>query len=453
MKKIEFSATQMILLGFLFTIVLGACVLCLPVCSASGEGTPFLDALFTATTSVCVTGLIVVDTYAHWSFFGQFVILMLVQIGGLGVVSITTGALLLVGGRVSLKHRLLIGNAFNLDTLSGMVRFLKKMIKGTFFVEGIGAICYAFVFVPQLGLKKGIWASVFGGVSAFCNAGMDVLGVDSLSQYVSHPWINIVTMLLIFLGGLGFVVWWDIIEVLKRAKNKEIPKRWIWRKCTLHTKLVLVSTAVLLIGGAVLVFLLEYRNPATLGSLSLGDKLMAAVFQSVTVRTAGFFTISQKGLREATVLVCMVLMFIGGSPSGTAGGVKTTTIAVIFAAALSIIRGKEEAEAFRRSIPLKTIRKALAVSLVSLFVFLAGTTALLAVTDANLADAAFEIASAAATTGLTRDFTQTLNAVGKLIVIVCMYLGRIGPISLAIAIQAKKKHGLAVYAKEDVTVG
>ncbi len=453
MKTKELSTTQVILLGFLLTIIIGALILSLPVCSASGEGTPLIDALFTATTSVCVTGLVVVDTYAHWSFFGQLVILILAQIGGLGVVSITTSVMLMMGQRVSLKDRLLIESAFNLSTLKGLVKFLKKIIKGTFIVEGIGAICYAFVFVPELGWKKGIWASIFNGVSAFCNAGMDVIGADSLAPYVSNPWINFVTMTLIILGGLGFVVWWDMIRVIQMVKNKEIPKQWMFQRCTLQTKIVLTMTAALILGGAVCVFLLEYNNPETLGTLSFGDKILASLFQSVTTRTAGFFTISQKGLRDATALVCIMLMFIGGSPSGTAGGVKTTTIALILIAAMSIIKGTEEAEIFKRSIPLKTIRKALAVVLISFLALLGGTIALSVVSGGSLTDVAFEMTSAVATVGLTRGFTASLNTAGKLIVIVGMYLGRIGPISLAIAIQSKRKNALASFAEEDVAVG
>ena len=453
MKKKELSTTQIILLGFLCAIIIGTVLLSLPICSASGKGTPFIDALFTSTTSICVTGLVTLDTYAHWSFFGQFIILLLAQIGGLGVVSITTGVMLVIGQKVSLKDRLLIESAFNLSSLKGIIRFFKRIIIGTFLVEGIGAICYAFVFVPEFGWKKGIWASIFNGVSAFCNAGMDVIGANSLAPYVSNVWINIVTMILIILGGLGFVVWWDIIRVFKLVKNKKLPLKWMFNKCTLQTKIVLTMTLVLILSGAICIFVLEYHNPETLGTLSFGDKILASFFQSVTTRTAGFFTISQKGLRDSTILICLVLMFIGGSPSGIAGGVKTTTIALLLIATKSIITGTEEAEIFNRSIPLKTIRKALAVVLISFLSLWIGTVALLAVSGGSLSDVAFEMTSAVATVGLTRGFTSSLNTIGKLIVIVGMYLGRIGPISLAIAIQGKKKKGLASFAKEDVTVG
>ncbi len=453
MKKKELSTTQIILLGFLLTIIIGTILLSTPFVTVSGQPTPVIDALFTATTSVCVTGLVVVDTYAHWNFWGQLIILILAQIGGLGVVSITTGAMLIIGQRVSLKGRLLLGNAFNLDTLSGLIVFFKKIILGTFIVEALGAVGYAMVFVPQFGWEKGIWASVFNGVSAFCNAGMDVVAPDSLAQYVSNPWINFVTIMLIVLSGLGFVVWWDLIKVIKLVKEKEIPLKWAFRKCTLHTKIVLTMTGILLFGGAAVILILEYYNPLTLGALSFGDKLMAALFQSVTTRTAGFFTIPQQNFKDASILVCIIMMFIGGSPSGTAGGVKTTTVAVILIAAMSIIKGTEEAESFRRAIPLKTIRKAMAVVLVSFTVLLTGTIMLSAVTGGNFVDVIFEVASAVGTVGLTRGFTATMNTAGKVIIIICMYLGRIGPISLAIAIQSKKRRGLASYAEEDVTVG
>ncbi len=453
LKKKELSTTQIILLGFLFAIVIGTVLLSLPISSASGQATPLIDALFTATTSVCVIGLVAVDTHLHWSFFGQAVILILIQIGGIGVVSITTGAMLLMGQKVTLKHQLLIGNAFNLDTLSDLVSFLKKIFKGTFIVEIIGAICYAFVFVPQFGWKKGIWYSVFNGVSAFCNSGMDILGADSLTQYISNPWINVVTMVLAVLGGLGFVVWWDVIKVICMAKKKEIPKRWIFRRCTLHTKIVLSTTIALIAGGAICVFLFEYSNPATLGNLSTGDKIMAALFQSVTTRTAGFYTISQKGLRDTTALVSMILMFIGGSPSGTAGGVKTTTVVILIVAAISMIKGQEEVVLFNRAIPVKTIRKALAEALLSFFVCLAGALAILIVTQGSLTDVMFEMIGIVGTTGLTRGLTGTLDAVGKLIIIVCMYLGRVGPISLAVALQTKKKNGLVNFPEDEVAVG
>lgn len=453
MKKKELSTTQVILLGFLFAIIIGTFILSLPVCSASGQSTSFIDALFTATSSVCVTGLSVVDTYSYWSFFGQLVILILAQIGGLGVVSITTGVMIVMGQKVSLKDKLLIGSTFNLSTLKGLVEFLKQILKGTFIIEGIVAICYAFVFVPEFGWKKGLWVSIFNGVSVFCNVGMDVIGADSLTRYVSNVWINIVTMTVLVLVSLGFVVWWDVLRVIQMAKKKEIPKKWIFKKCTLQTKIVLTMTVALIFGGAICVFALEYNNPETLGALNFGDKVMASFFQSITTRTGGFFTISQKGLRDATVLVCLTLMFIGGSPSGTSGGVKTTTIALLLIAAKSIITGTQEAEIFKRSIPLRTIRKALAVVLISFLALLIGTIALSVVSGGDFVDVVFEMTSAVTTAGMTRDFTGSLNTMGKLIIIVGMYLGRIGPISLAIAIQAKKKMGLASFAEEDVAVG
>lgn len=453
-KKKEFSTSQLITFGFFSAIMIGTILLTLPISSASGEWTSFIDALFTSTTSVCVTGLVVVNTYEHWSIFGQVVILLLIQSGGLGIITFTTSIMLLLGKRISLKDRLLIEDAFNLSTLKGLVRFLKKIVIGTFVVEGIGAICYMFVFIPEFGVVKGIWISVFNSVSAFCNAGIDIIGPTSLMPYVSHPWINLVTMCLIILGGIGFIVWWDMIRVLKLYRKKEIQGRKILAKMNLHSKIVITATFYLIVVGALLIFLLEYSNPLTIGNLNFFDKIIASFFQSVTTRTAGFASISQKGLTDSAALICMILMFIGGSPVGTAGGVKTTTISMVFLSALATIRGTEEVTAFRRTIPRATIRKGIAVTVIFLATLFTLIMALSIVTKADFIDVAFETVSAMGTVGISRDLTFTLNTAGKIIIIIAMYLGRIGPISLALAFGIKgKKAALFTYAKEDISVG
>lgn len=450
----ELSTTQLIVLGFLSAILLGGILLCLPISSASGEATPFLDALFTSATSVCVTGLVVLDTYAHWNLFGQIVILLLIQCGGLGVISFTTAVMLVIGRKVTLRDRLLLEDAFNLNTLSGLIRFLKKVLKGTFIVEGIGAICYAFVFIPQFGVAKGIWVSVFNAVSAFCNAGIDIIGNTSLMQYVGNPLINIVTMLLIIMGGLGFIVWWDVVRVTRMCITKEIGGKQFFWKLNLHSKIVLLMTAGLILAGAVVVFALEYRNPMTLGDLSFGEKILASFFQSVTTRTAGFMSISQADLSDATSIFCILLMFIGGSPAGTAGGIKTTTMALLLIATLSVVKGKEEIVAFRRSIPVQVVRKSLAVTIISITITLTAIMLLLVFEQGSFIDIAYETVSAIGTVGLSRNFTLSLDAIGKIIIIVCMYLGRIGPISMAIAFGQKKgRKGRVSMPEENVTVG
>ena len=319
-QKHTLSTTQIIALGFFCAICIGTILLCLPVSSASHRITPFIDSLFTATTSVCVTGLVVVQTSSHWSLFGQFVILCLIQLGGLGIVTFTTSIMMVIGRQITLKDRLLLEDALNLSTLSGLVKFLRKVLKGTFLIEALGSIGYSFVFIPKYGLKHGLWISLFHAVSAFCNAGMDVIGANSLTEYLTDPWINLVTMFLIIMGGIGFIVWMDIGELIKKLMNKKLPKEHCIKRLTLHTKIVLIATAILILGGAFIIFLLEFRNPETIGNLNFFQKLMACLFQSVTTRTAGFLTFSQKSMHPTTVLVCILLMFIGGSSIGTAGG-------------------------------------------------------------------------------------------------------------------------------------
>ena len=455
MKKTrELSTTQMITLGFLSAIVIGMLLLMLPISSANGQWTNPVDALFTAATSVCVTGLVIVDTYAYWSLFGQVIILFLIQIGGLGIVTLTTSIMVLIGRKVTLRDRLLLEDAYNLNTLSGLVRFMKRVLKGTLFIEGIGAICYSFVFIPRFGFPKGIWVSVFTAISAFCNAGIDIIGPNSLMEYVSHPWMNLVTMLLIITGGIGFIVWWDVLRVAELWHRKEIVKGQIFQRLKLHTKLVLLVSGSLILIGAVAVFVLEYSNPETLGNLSVWGKMQAALFQSVTVRTAGFATISQAGLTDATSLLCMILMFIGGSPVGTAGGVKTTTMAVLLIAALSVARGKEEATVLKRTISRETVRKALAVVMFSFMVVMLAVLTLLTLEQGSFMDVTYETVSAIGTVGLSRSFTTTLDTAGRLIISLCMYLGRVGPISMMIAFTYRKgRGGMGVYPQEDVTVG
>lgn len=455
MKKArELSTTQVIAMGFFLAILIGAFILMLPVSSAQGIWTNPVDALFTATTSVCVTGLVVVSTCSYWSFFGQLVILFLIQIGGLGIVALTTSIMIFIGKKVTLKDRLLLEDAFNLNTLSGLVRFLKNILKGTLLIEGIGAICYSFVLIPRFGIRKGFWASVFQAVSAFCNAGMDIMGENSMMDYVSNPWMNLVTMLLIILGGIGFIVWWDVVRVAKLCREQEVRAGQFFRRLRLHTKIVFTMTGILILSGTLAVLILEYGNPETLGSLGFAGKLQAALFQSVTLRTAGFATISQKGLMESTSLVCMLLMFIGGSPVGTAGGIKTTTMAVLFIAAFSVANGKEEAGIFKRTIARETIRKSLAIVIFSLMAALLAVLTLLSLEQGSFMDVAYETVSAVGTVGLSRDFTSSLDMAGKLIITLCMYLGRIGPISMMIAFHLKKgKAGIGTYPKEDITVG
>ena len=449
-SKLKPSTTHIILFSFFIAVLLGAVLLSLPISSATGEWTPFVDALFTSTTATCVTGLVVVPTFSAWSTFGHIVILFLIQIGGLGVITVVSLLAMMFHKKMGLSDRLLLQDAFNLNTLSGLSRFVKKVVLGTFLVEGIGALLYMTVFVPEFGLK-GIWISVFTAISAFCNAGIDIIAPDSLAGYVHNPIINLTTCLLIFFSGIGYIVWWDVIRVLKLRKKRKIK---VLKALTLHSKIALATTLVLIFGGALCIFLFEYNNPQTMKDFTLYQKIQASFFQSVTTRTAGFFTVPQENLSNGSALVSVLLMFIGGSPVGTAGGIKTVTIAVVVAAAIAAIKNKKDVTMFNRTLSKEAISKAVAVICTSFFIMFMSTLLLSAVTDASFLDILYETASATATVGLTRNLTGSLNTVGKIIIIATMYFGRVGPISLAIALNLKKQNpNIIKNPVEDISVG
>ena len=433
-NRFRITTTQMILLSFLFTIFIGSLLLSLPFATKSGQSVAYIDALFTATTATCVTGLVTLPTVTTWSLFGQIVILILIQIGGLGIITVMAGMMSVMQRKIGMKDSRLLQDAFNLNTLSGLGDFVKKVILGTLIVEGIGALLYMTVFVPEFGIK-GIWISVFNSVSAFCNAGIDIIAENSLTNYATNPIINIVTSLLIIVGGIGYIVWWDLLRVIQSVPKLKFAA---FKKLTLHTKIVLSATAILIFGGAIAIFVFEYNNPLTIGTYSLFDKIQASLFQSVTTRTAGFFTIPQESLTNGSAIVCMLLMFIGGSPVGTAGGIKTATFAVLFATAVSAIRNKNDVTLFNRNLSTQAARKAVAVCGMSFIIMFMSTLLLSVVTQASALDILYETVSATATVGLTRNLTSYLNVWGKSIIIATMYFGRIGPISLAVAFNLKK---------------
>ena len=425
-------------------------MLSLPISSAEGKPTSFLDALFTATTSTCVTGLVVTPTVSSWSVFGQVVILILIQIGGLGVITIMSGLMILLHRKMGIGDRLLLQDAFNLNSLSGLVRFVKKVVGGTLIIEGIGALLYMTVFVPEFG-AKGIWISLFTSVSAFCNAGIDIIAENSLCNYATNPVINIVTCALIILGGIGYIVWWDVLRVLKKARTK---KARSFRALTLHSKIAITATLILIFLGAAFIFAFEYNNPQTMGEYTLLQKMEVSLFQSVTTRTAGFATVPQENLTNASAIVCLLLMFIGGSPVGTAGGIKTVTFAVIIVATIASIRNKEDTEVFGRRLTKQAVSKAIAVTCMSFIIMFTSTVLLSAVTDANALDLIYETVSATATVGLSRNLTASLGVVGKLIIIITMYLGRVGPISLAVAFKrSKDNQNIVRNPIEEISVG
>ena len=430
-KNFRLSPVQIIPASFFITIITGALLLMIPAASASGEHTDFVTALFTATTSICVTGLVVVDTYAHWSLFGQFIILILIQIGGLGMIAIASMIMLLTHRKFSLTDRILLKDAFNLNSNVKLLSFLIRVVKGIMIVEGAGALLYSFVFIPRFGFAKGLWCSVFNSVSAFCNAGMDVIGANSLGDYSGSVIVMSVTCLLIIFGGIGFVVWFDVVDRIKEGIRKEFRVRTVIRRLSEHTKLVVSFTLILIFGGMLAFLVFEYNNPLTLGSMGFGSKLVNALFESVTTRTAGFATFAQEGLTGASCITAYILMFIGGSPIGTAGGVKTITFFLLIMNLRSYLRNRKENVIFARRVSEESMRKAAAIVFVSMMTVLILTIILVTVNPVNLQDALFEVFSACGTVGLTRALTPGLGTAGRITIIIAMYLGRIGPISLA----------------------
>jgi len=448
--RFSLSTTQIILLSFIVAIGVGSLLSALPISAADGHAVPYVDALFTATTATCVTGLVTVPTATTWSVFGQIVILILIQIGGLGIITIMSGFMLMLNRKMGIGDRLLLQDAFNLNTMSGLAKFIRNILLGTLIIEGIGALLYMTVFVPSFG-ARGIWISVFNAVSAFCNAGIDIIGENSLYDYATNPIINIVTSALIIIGGIGYIVWWDVLRVLRGRTPKN---RRVFRHLTLHSKIAIVTTLSLIFGGGLFLFIVEYNNPESIGSLSLIDKIQVSLFQSVTTRTAGFASVPQESLTGAGAILSMILMFIGGSPVGTAGGVKTVTVAVLLCSALSTVRNKQSATLFNRAISADSIRKAVAVVATFVCILLSSTVLLSMTTDASSLDVFYEAMSATATVGLSRNVTSGLDSLGKIIIIFTMYFGRVGPISLAVALGSRGKDQNAISDPvEEISIG
>ncbi len=448
-KRLKLTSTQIIMLAFFGAIVIGSVLLALPVSSASGRPVPYLDALFTATTSVCVTGLVTMPTVSAWSTFGHGVILLLIQIGGLGVITVFSGFIISAGKKLGIGYRMLVQDSFNLNSLDGMMEFTNKVILSSFAVEGAGALLYMTVFVPEYG-ARGIWISVFTSVSAFCNAGLDIISENSLCDYALNPVVNFTTMFLIIMGGIGFVVWLDIVRAAGRVKTMGAKTL---SRLTLHSKIALSTTFILIVSGTLAVLVFEYNNPQTIGNMTFLQKIQASLFQSVTTRTAGFATVPQENLTAPTALISMLLMFIGGSPVGTAGGIKTVTVTVILACALAAVKQKDEVTLFGRNLSKQAVKKAIGVAAMSFMIAFISGALLSAVSQGDVLDALYESVSACATVGLSRNFTGTLTPAGKAIIIATMYLGRVGPISLAVAFNRKIKPAVVKSPVEEVSIG
>jgi trk system potassium uptake protein TrkH len=446
--------------GFMFMIFTGALLLNLPIASKSGESIGFLDALFTATSANCVTGLVVVNTMEHWTWFGKIVILILIQFGGLGFITVTTVCLLLARRQITLRNRQAIQASFNQNDIGGMVKLVWNVVTITaaFELSGAALLAAAFYSGSSMTMWESMYQGFFHSVSAFCNAEFDNIGPNGLVAFQTNIPVNFVIMGLIIAGGLGFTVWSEVGRLIQNPQKKKLWLRII--HLSLHTKIVFVVTGILIFSGMALFLLLEWSNPETLGNLSALQKLQAALFQSVTLRTAGFNTIAQNGLTEASQVISCILMIIGGSSASTAGGMKTVTIGVIVFSMISVLKGRNNLEAFNRTLPLDMLQKALTVVTTMLIVVFVSTL-LLHFTELNNAyphtflDLLFESCSAAGTVGVSTGITPHLSDAGKFVMIVCMYLGRLSPVTVVVALNTKLHASTdgKTFIKEKVIIG
>ena len=437
---------RLIVLVFLGMILLGAGLLCLPAASRSGQPTDFLTSLFTATSATCVTGLIRVDTGTHWSMFGQAVILILIQVGGLGFMTIACLFFFALRRRIGLRQRMVIAQALGSDSYSGLVSLVRNILRGTAAVEGAGALILFFRFLPEFGFGRALWYGVFHSVSAFCNAGFDVLAdVDvggSLCRYVSDPVVNLTIIALIVIGGLGFAVWGDI------RHNRRFSRMQV------YTRLVILITLVLIFGGAGIIAALEWNNPGTIGGMTVPQKLLAVLFQSVTLRTAGFASFDQNALRDVTKAFCDMLMLVGGSSGSTAGGVKTVTVGVILLATWSTARGRSDVRVMRRTIPQRAVSSALALFILVLAISMFGALFLCVTDGVSLENAVYETISALCTVGLTTGITPALSAASQIVLIVLMFFGRLGIMTISVGFMAADPAEDRVkYAETKIMIG
>mgnify|MGYP000577040827 FL=1 len=443
-QRIFFTHARKIALGFFLIIIVGTLLLMLPISSRSGEWTSLVNALFTATSATCVTGLVVFDTYQYWSIFGQFVIIVLIQIGGLGFITFGVGFSMFLKRKIGLARRNLIQESVSALKLAGVVKLVKKIIIGTAIFEGIGAVLLAIRFVPKMGLLVGIYNAVFHSISAFCNAGFDLMGryeqYSSLTVYSSDIVINITIMLLIIIGGLGFIVWDDIWH-----------NRLNFKKYSLHSKIVLISTTVLVFGSAILFGIFENNN--LMQNMNPLEKVLASLFASVTARTAGFNTIDLGAMTQSSKLLTDVLMFIGGSPGSTAGGVKTTSIVVMIFYIGANLRGIQGVNILGRRISEEDVKKASVVIGINLGMAVIALIAITASQNVNMDDLLLEVFSAIATVGLSTGVTRQLTVSSKLVIIFLMYCGRIGSTTFATSFIGNKRRAPIQYPEERINVG
>ena len=440
LKHKHITSFQIIILGFLSMIILGSILLMLPVATRDGNGAVFSDALFTATSAVCVTGLVMHDTATYWSMFGQSVILFLIQIGGMGIVTVAVSVAAFSGRKIGLMQRSTMQEAVSAHHLGGIVRLTKFILKITVCIELVGTVLLLPVFIRDFGIMKGIWYALFHSISAFCNAGFDLIGVkepfSSLTSYSSKPFLNFTVMALIIIGGIGFLTWEDI-------KNNKLH----FRKYRMQSKVILTVTGILVILPALYFFFFEYQ------SLPPGERILTSLFQSVTPRTAGFNTTDLTSFSETGQMLVILLMLIGGSPGSTAGGMKTTTIAVLVSSALSVFRKKEDTHFFKRRIPDDTVKSAATIFLLYIGLFIGGGMIISRLENIPLLTSLFETGSAIGTVGLTLGITPQLGIISQFILIVLMFFGRVGGLTLIFAAMTKTAANASKYPQEKITLG
>ncbi|GAA4856315.1 TrkH family potassium uptake protein [Paenibacillus vulneris] len=445
-KKIQLTPPQILVIGFALIILAGAMLLSLPVASATGKPLRFLDALFTATSATCVTGLVVVDTGTFFSKFGQIVIILLIQVGGLGFMTMATLFAFALKKRISLKERLILQEAMNQGSMEGIVRLIRRVIRYSLTIELAAAVIFSIRWSLELGPAKGIYFGFWHAISFFNNAGFDLFGsvygpFTSLTSYVNDPVVNIVSMGLIILGGLGFVVMSDVMDYRNH------------RRLSLHSKVVLSATGLLILIGALVIFIFEFTNAKTLGSLTWGGKIWAAFFQSVTPRTAGANTVDLGSLRQATQFFMIILMFIGASPGSTGGGIKTTTFTTLIGAMIAMVRGKEDIVLFHYRLGKDRILKAITLTMIALFMVIFVAMILSTTENHPFLMILFEVTSAFGTVGLTMGMTTDLTDVGKILICLMMFAGRLGPLTLAYALGPKTEKELYRYPEGKITIG
>lgn len=445
-SRLKLAPAQILALGFAGVIILGALLLSLPVASKDGHSLRFIDAFFTATSAVCVTGLVVVDTGTHFTRFGQFVIISLIQVGGLGLMTFSTLAAILLGKKIGLKERLLIQESFNQNTLAGLVKLIRNVLLVTLIIEGLGGLILTLRFSMDFPFDRALAFGFFHSVSAFCNAGFDLFGqvfgkFSSITHYVNDWVVTLTIGGLIILGGLGFPV---IVELIRFPQKKRL---------SLHSKLVIFMTTILIIAGAILIMLIEFSNSKTIGGLNINGKFLGALFQSITPRTAGYNSLDVSQLRTGTWFIMIVLMFIGASPSSTGGGIKTTTFGVLAVTVAASIKGRENAELFERRIPTDIVYKAITILTIALSWVSLVTLVISLIEPYAFIRLFFEVMSAFGTVGLTTGITPGLANISKILLIITMFIGRVGPVTVILALSRRERPSSTKYIEERLMIG